>query len=49
METLDSLNEKVNGVEKVPNESSNTEPSHTIEVNNKENSNINQKQDKPIN
>ena len=48
METLDSVNESVNTLEKVPNESSNTEPSHTIEVNNKENSYTNQKQEKPV-
>ena len=48
METLDSLNERVNTCEKVPNESLNTESSHTIEVSNKENSNTNQKQDKPV-
>ena len=35
METLD--NERVNAVEKVPNESSNTDSIHTNEVNNKEN------------
>ena len=33
METLDRLNERVNVLEKVPNKSSNTETSHTIEVN----------------
>ena len=33
METLDRLNERVNVLEKVPNKSSNTEISHTIEVN----------------
>ena len=48
METLDNLNEKVNTLEKVPNESSKTESSHTVEVNNKENSNSNQKQDKSV-
>ena len=48
METLDSLNERVNTLEKVPNESSSTVPNHTVEVNNKENSNINLKQDEPI-
>ena len=36
-------------LKKVPNESSNTESSHTIEVNNKENSNTDQKQDTLIN
>ena len=46
MEILD--NERVNAVEKVPNESSNTDSIHTNEVNNKENSNTNQKQDKPV-
>ena len=48
METLDSLIERVNTLEEVLNESSNTESNHTIEVNNKENSNTNQKQDKPV-
>ena len=48
METLDSLNERVNTLVKVPNESSSTESSPTIEVNNKENSNTNQKQDKLV-
>ena len=48
METLDRLNESVNTLEKVPNESSNIESSHKIKVNNKENSNANQKQDKPV-
>ena len=38
METPDRLNERVNTHEKVPNESPNTDSSHTIEVNNKENS-----------
>ena len=33
METLDRLNERVNVLEKVPNKSSNTEISHTVEVN----------------
>ena len=33
VETLDRLNERVNVLEKVPNKSSNTETSHTIEVN----------------
>ena len=33
METLDRLNERVNVLEKVPDKSSNTETSHTIEVN----------------
>ena len=33
METLDKLNKRVNVLEKVPNKSSNTEISHTIEVN----------------
>ena len=44
---LDSLNERVNTLEKVPNESSNTESSNTLEVNNKKNFNTNQNQDKP--
>ena len=35
-------------LKKVQNESSNTESSHTIKVNNKENFNTNQKQGKPI-
>ena len=48
MKTLESLNERVNTLEKVSNESSNTESSHKIEVNNKENPNTNQKQDKPV-
>ena len=48
MQTLNSLNEKVNTLEKVPNELSKTESSHTVEVNNKENSSNNQKQDKPV-
>ena len=39
---------KVNAVEKVPNESSNTDSIHRNEVNNKENSNTNQKQDKLV-
>ena len=48
IEALDSLNEGVNTLEKVPNESSNIESSYTIEVNNKETYNTNQKQDKPV-
>ena len=48
MERLSSLNVRVNTLKKVPNESSSTESSHTINVNNKENSNTNQKQDKPV-
>ena len=48
METLDSLNERVNTLEKVPNESFNTDSSHTIEATNKEISNTNQKQGKPV-
>ena len=48
METLDSLNIRVNTPEKKPNELSITESSHTAEVNNKENSNTNQKQEKPV-
>ena len=48
IEMLDSLNERVNTIKKVPNESSNTESSLKIEVNNKENSNTNQKQDKLV-
>ena len=43
METLNSLNERMNTLEKVPNESSNTKSSDTVEVNNKENSNTYQK------
>ena len=43
METLNSLNERMNTHEKVPNESSNTKSSDTVEVNNKENSNTYQK------
>lgn len=39
METLNSLNERMNTLEKVPNESSNTKSSDTVEVNNAENSN----------
>ena len=46
MELLDRLNEKVNTLEKVPNKSSYTESSHTIQ--NKENYSTNQKQDKPV-
>lgn len=43
METLNSLNERMNTLEKVPNESSNTKSSDTVEVNNAENSNTYQK------
>ena len=48
MDMVDSSNERVNTLKKVSNESSKTESTHTIEVNNKENSNTNQKQDKPV-
>ena len=48
METLNSLNERVNTLEKVANESFNIESSPTIEINNKENYNTNQKQEKSI-
>ena len=48
METLNSLNERMNTLEKVPNESSNTKSSDTVEVNNKENSNTYQKQEQPV-
>ena len=48
METLDSLNKRVDTLEKIPNESSNTQPIHTIKVNTKETSNTNQKQDKSV-
>ena len=48
METLNSLNERVNTLKKVSNKSSCTDSSLTIKVNNKENSNTNQKQDKPV-
>ena len=47
METLCSLNGGVNALKKVLNKSSNTESSHTIEVNNKENSNSD-KQNKSV-
>ena len=48
MEILDSSNKGVNTLEKLPNESFNTKPSHTIEVNSKKASNTNQKQDKSV-
>ena len=48
MEMLNSLNERVNTLEKVANESFNIESSPTIEINNKENYNTNQKQEKSI-
>ena len=48
METLDSLNETVNTLEKVRNESSIRESSQTGKVNKKENSNTNQNQDKLV-
>ena len=48
MEILDSSNKGVNTLEKVPNESFNTKPSHTIEVNSKKTSNTNQKQGKSV-
>ena len=35
MEMLDSLNKRVNTLKKVANESSNTDSSHTIDINNK--------------
>lgn len=48
MEILHNLNKGVNILEKVPKESFNTNPSHTTEVNSKNTSNTNQKQDKSV-
>ena len=48
MEMLSSLNERVNTLGKVANESFNIESSPTVEINNKENYNTNQKQEKSI-
>ena len=48
MEILDSLNKGVNTLEKVPNESFNTNLSHAIKVNSNKTSNTKQKQDKSV-